>query len=159
MGVIINGGVNINNTGTIINAKSATSISINQYCRINQNGSININTDPTFGGVPPPLSTNLIISCNGGNASEITSVTIGGGPAYVIVSGAFPASVDLGNIIYAHHFGGTSVSAGEYNNATLIFSINGVGLEGGCGAPSFGPFNYTFTESDIITLGSSDCGG
>lgn len=134
-------------------------ITINKYCRINQNGSININTDPTFGGVPLPLPINLIISCQGGNASEITSVTIGGGPAYVILNGAFPASVDLGNIIYAHHFGGTSVSAGEYNNATLIFSINGTALEGSCPSPSFGPFNYTFTENDIITIDSLDCGG
>jgi len=56
MGVIINGGLNINNTGTTINKKSSTSISINQYSRINQNGSININTDYKFF-----YSTNLTI--------------------------------------------------------------------------------------------------
>ena len=132
-------------------------ININTYCRINRNGSININTDPRFGA---PYSTNLIISC-GGNEAYINSVLIGGGPAYIIQQGTFPvySNPDAGNtILYGHHFGGTSVTVTEGFNATLIFSINGVGLEGSCGAPSFGPFNYTFTENDVITISSSECG-
>lgn len=131
-------------------------ITINKYCRINKNGSININTDPAFGDL---YSTNLIISCGGNTGDTINSVTIGGGSAYIIVSGAFPASVDVGNVIYAHHFGGTSVAVTENGNATLLFNINGILIEGSCPSPSFGPFNYTFTENDIITIGSSDCGG
>jgi len=34
------------------------SITINTYCRVNQNGSININTDPTFLQPPTPPNTN-----------------------------------------------------------------------------------------------------
>jgi hypothetical protein len=156
MGVIINGSLNVNNTGTIINATSATSISTGQYNRVNKNGGIDINTDARF-GVPYPV--NLIIFCSGNTGATIDSVTIGGGPAYVIVSGAFPASVDVGNVVRAHHFGGTSVSVTQGGNATLLFYINGILLEGSCVTPSFGPFNYTFTENDTILIDSSACGG
>jgi len=53
MGVIINGSMNIGSGGISINLQpSDNNITINTYCRVNQNGSININTDPTF---PQPL--------------------------------------------------------------------------------------------------------
>jgi len=156
MGVIINGGLNVNSTGTVINTNSTTGIITGPCSRVNRNGGIDISTDTRF-GVPYPV--NLTISCNGNTGATINSVTIGGGPAYVIVSGAFPASVDAGNIVRAHHFGGTSVTVTEQGNGTLLFYRNGILLEGSCVTPSFGPFSYTFTENDIILIDSSVCGG
>jgi hypothetical protein len=41
-------------------------ITINTYCRINRNGSININTDPTFPGPPPQF-----ICVSGANIPEV----------------------------------------------------------------------------------------
>jgi len=55
MGVIINGSMNIDSGGISINLQpSDNNIIINTYCRINKNGSININTDPTFPIPPDP---------------------------------------------------------------------------------------------------------
>jgi hypothetical protein len=44
-------------------------ININTYCRINKNGSININTDPTFPiYIPPPIIRNgLVLELDAGN--------------------------------------------------------------------------------------------
>jgi hypothetical protein len=130
-------------------------ITINQYCRINQNGSININTDPAFGGVIPPLSTNLLIYCIAGGS--INSVTIGGGPSYVIKEGSFP--VDSTILLQAHQFGGTSISFGDFTQSGVAIKVNGVQLFGICGVTDNGPFNYTFTENDLIEVFGQDCGG
>jgi len=60
MGVIINGGMNIGSGGISINLQpSDNNITINTYCRVNQNGSININTDPTFPQPLPPPDPNF----------------------------------------------------------------------------------------------------
>ena len=135
-------------------------ITINTYCRINRNGSININTDPRFG---VPYSTNLIVQC-GGNPdanAQIFSVSIGGGPAYIIKEGSFPVYAGQANTnIEAHQFGGTSITVSEGNNATMTLSINGIPKEGSCANPITGTYtwNYTFTESDIILVSSDSCG-
>jgi hypothetical protein len=50
MGVIINGSLN---NSSVNKTDIATAITINTYCKVNRNGSININTDPTF---PQPLT-------------------------------------------------------------------------------------------------------
>jgi hypothetical protein len=162
MKVIINGSLNINNSGGTTIGNSSSSITANTYCRINQNGSININTDPRFG---VPYSTNFQITC-GGNpyaGANIYSVSIGGGPTYIIQQGTFPVysnpNFNDGNtLLNGHHFGGTSITIGEYNNATIFVYKNGVEQGGGtCNNPFFGPFNFTFTENDVITISSDQC--
>jgi hypothetical protein len=137
------------------------SITINTYCRVNQNGSININTDPRFG---VPYSTNLTVQC-GGNIdvdAQMVSVSIGGGPTYIIKEGSFPVYAALPDtFISAHHFGGTSITVTEAGNGTMTLSINGIEKEGTCVSPITGTYtyNYTFTENDIIIVSSSECGG
>ena len=49
MKVIINGSLNVNNSGGTIVGNSSSSITANTYSRVNKNGSINISTDPAFG--------------------------------------------------------------------------------------------------------------
>ena len=137
-------------------------ININTYCRINRNGSVNINTDPRF-GVPYP--TNFQVTCGGNPFIEanIFSVSIGGGPAYIIQQGTFPvySNPNDGNtLLNGHHFGGTSITIGESNNANILVYKNGVEQGGGnCNNPFSGPFNFTFTEADIITISSEECSG
>jgi hypothetical protein len=43
-------------------------ININTYCRVNRNGSININTDPTFPEPPPPPDPNFLCVNGAGSA-------------------------------------------------------------------------------------------
>jgi hypothetical protein len=47
-------------------------ITINTYCRVNRNGSININTDPTFPTyIPPPIVTDgLVLYLDAGNSNS-----------------------------------------------------------------------------------------
>jgi len=140
-------------------------ININTYCRINRNGSININTDPRFG---VPYSTNFQITC-GGNpyvqpSANINGLSIGGGPAYIIQQGTFPvySNPNDGNtLLNGHHFGGTSITVSEYFNATIYVYKNGIEQGGGTCSPynpNFGPFVFNFTETDIISISSTDCG-
>jgi hypothetical protein len=158
MGVIINGGLNVNSTGTTINTKPSTSISVGLYSRINQNGSININTDPAFGYVPPPLSTNLEVRTLLG---PIISVSIGGAPPYIIQNGTLP--VYDTTYLTGHHFGGTSITIEEAGNANVVILVNNLTIIGGgtCANPNLGTFtvNYTFTEQDYILIRGDDCAG
>jgi len=130
-------------------------ININGYSRINRNGSININTDPMFGVLP----TNLQVSSdnNPSNALYISSVSIGGGPAYIIKTGTFPVYGNdaAGNtFLYGHHFGGTSITIYEYTGtATIQLYINGVEIAADINVfidPHI--YTYTFTETDIIQI-------
>jgi len=109
--------------------------------------------------------TNFQVTC-GGNpfiGANINSVSIGGGPAYIIQQGTFPvySNPDDGNtLLNGHHFGGTSITIGQDGNANIFVYKNGVEQGGGtCINPFFGPFNFTFTETDIITISSEECGG
>ena len=161
MKVIINGSLNINNSGGTTIGNSSSNITANTYCKINKNGSININTDPRF-GVPYP--TNFQVTC-GGNpfaGANIYSVSIGGGPTYIIQQGTFPvyADPDQGNtLLNGHHFGGTSITIGQISNANMYVYKNGVEQGGGtCNNPFGGPFIFNFTETDIISISSTDCG-
>jgi hypothetical protein len=161
MGVIINGGLNINNTGTTINKKSSTSISINQYSRINQNGSININTDYKF-FYSTNLTSYVIYNPDSGPVGRsINSVLINGGPPYVIINGVtFPILDDNSTILYAHHFGGTSITVSESGNATMLIYLNGTLVVGSCINPITGTYtwNYPFTENDKIFISADFCG-
>jgi hypothetical protein len=154
MGVIINGSLNVNNTGTIINANSVTSISTGPYSRINKNGSININTDPRF-GVPYPVNFEVTTILG-----PIISVSIGGGPQYIIKQGTFP--VTYLTSLFGHHFGGTSITISEIGNATVYVAVNNLPIIGGgtCSEPKTDTFtiNYTFTEQDFILIYGNDCG-
>ena len=127
---------------------------------INNNGSGN------FSLIVPPLvySTNLTVQCGGNPAADaqIVSVSIGGGPAYIIKEGSFPVFAGQANTnISAHHFGGTSITVAEFGNATMTLSINGIAKEGDCVSPITGTYTwtYTFTENDIVLISSSECGG
>ena len=140
---------------TLLNTNETGNFSL-----INNNGSGRLSLNA------PPLvySTNLTVSC-GGNPladAQIVSVSIGGGPAYIIQQGSFPVYAALPNtFISAHHFGGTSITVAEFGNATMTLSINGLAKEGNCGSPITGTYtwNYAFTESDQIIILGSDCGG
>ena len=150
----------MNSTGTTINKNSITSISVSPYSRINRNGSININTDRRF-GVPYPTNLTVGEGISGDPTGRyIGSVSIGGGPAYVILDGTFPV-YDTTTNLTAHHFGGTSITVSEAGNATMTLSINGIPKEGSCANPITGTYtwNYTFIESDQIIIVGSDCGG
>jgi hypothetical protein len=141
--------------------KLKMAININTYCRINRNGSININTDPRFGA---PYSTNLIVACGGVTGAAILNVTIQGANSYIIQQGTFPVYSDsqFGNtVLYGHHFGGTSITVSEQINASITLSINGIPKEGDCNNPITGTYtwNYIFTENDVIQISSTDCGG
>jgi hypothetical protein len=136
-------------------------ININTYCRINQNGSININTDPRFGVIS--YSTNLTVYCVYNfvpTGHAINSISISGGPAYIIKQGTFPV-YDSDPNLYGHHFGGTSMTISESNNATILIYLNGTLMEGSCVNPITGTYtwNYSFTENDNITIIGNDCGG
>ena len=135
---------------------------------LNTNGTgnfklINNNGSGKFSAIAP-YSTNLTVQC-GGNPladAQIVSVSIGGGPAYIIQQGSFPVYAALpSTFISAHHFGGTSITVAEFGNATMTLSINGLAKEGNCGSPITGTYTwtYTFTENDIVLISSSDCGG
>jgi hypothetical protein len=136
-------------------------ININGYSRINQNGSININTDPRFGAT---YSTNLIVYC-GGNPDQVSTtsfVTILGGQNYIILQGTFPVyanPADGNTVLYGHHFGGTRIDVGM-DAAYITVYKNGVEQGGGnCDNPFYGPFIFNFTETDIITISGDYCGG
>jgi hypothetical protein len=157
MGVIINGGLNVStDTGVIVNTSSYSTVSVNGAFTVNKNGNVSVKARP--------YSTNLTVQC-GGNPlanAQIVSVSIGGGPAYIIQQGSFPVYAALpSTFISAHHFGGTSITVTEANNATMELSINGVPKEGDCLNPITGTYtyNYTFTANDIIVVSSSECGG
>jgi len=161
MKVIINGLLSVNNIGGTTIGNSSSNITANTYSRVNKNGSININTDPRFGA---PYSTNLTVQ-SGGNifaVPTINSVTIGGGPSYIIQQGTFPVYLDpdQGNtILYAHHFGGTSITVNSNGTPLIYVFKNGVEQGGATCANGFsGPFNFTFTENDVISISSADCG-
>ena len=141
-------------------------ININGYCRINRNGSININTDSAFGYVPP-LSTNLTIyaaynSDQGPSyVRSIDAVSINGGTPYVILNGVIlPVYDDSSTILYAHHFGGTSITVSESNNATMLILINNSLVFGSCSNPVNGTATYTgtFTENDQVVIIGDYCG-
>jgi len=125
-----------------------------------------INSKTKIGGAPKPptYSTNFQVTCGGNpnGGANIYSVSIGGGPTYIIQQGTFPvySSLDNGNtLLNGHHFGGTSITIGELGNAYILVYKNGVEQGGGtCNNPFFGPFNFTFTENDIISISSTDCG-
>jgi hypothetical protein len=162
MGINIKGSLNVKNIGTTINKNSSADISINQYSRINRNGSININTDPGFGSVV--YSTNLIVYC-GGNPDQVSTtsfVTILGGQNYIILQGTFPVyanPADGNTVLYGHHFGGTRIDVGM-DAAVIYVYKNGIEQGGGnCYNPFFGPFIFNFTETDIITINGDYCGG
>jgi hypothetical protein len=113
----------------------------------------------------PPIvySTNLTVGegISGDPLGRyIGSVSIGGGPTYVILDGTFPVYDSSTNLL-AHHFGGTSITVSEAGNATMTLSINGIPKEGSCANPITGTYtwNYTFIESDQIIILGSDCGG
>jgi hypothetical protein len=139
-------------------------ININTYCRINRNGSININTDPRFGA---PYSTNLTIYAaynqdqGPSYARSIDAVSINGGTPYVILNGVtLPVYDDNSTILYAHHFGGTSITVSESNNATMIILINNSLVFGSCNSPVNGTATYTgtFTENDQVVIYGDYCG-
>lgn len=128
---------------------------------------VNNNGSGGFSLITPLVySTNLTVQC-GGNPdanAQIISVSIGGGPAYITKQGTFPvfANPVSGNtVLYAHHFGGTSITVTEFSNATMTLSINGIAKEGNCVSPITGTYTwtYTFTESDIIVVSSDSCAG
>ena len=137
---------------------------------LNTNGTgnfklINNNGSGRFSLNAPPLvySINLTVgeSISGDPAGRyIGSVSIGGGPTYVILDGTFPVYDTSANLT-AHHFGGTSITVSEAGNATMTLSINGIPKEGSCGSPITGTYtwNYAFIESDQIIILGSDCGG
>ena len=137
-----------------------TSGGIGNFKLVNDNGSGKF----SLISPPPSYSTNLTVQC-GGNPlanAQIVSVSIGGGPAYIIQQGSFPVYAALpSTFVSAHHFGGTSITVTEANNATMTLSINGIAKEGDCVSPITGThiYNYTFTENDTIVISSSDCGG
>jgi len=163
MKVIINGSLNVNNSGGTIVGNSSSSITANTYSRVNKNGSINISTDPRFNA---PYPTNLSIYNVGDSTgfSYISSVTIGGGPNYIIQQGTFPvyANPDSGNTaLYAHHFGGTSITVEGIVTVIYIYK-NGIEQGGAtCNNPNGnfinGTLNFTFTETDIIIINGNDC--
>jgi hypothetical protein len=165
MKVIINGSLNVNNSGGTTVGNSSSSITANTYSRVNKNGSINISTDPRFNA---PYPTNLSIYGVGDyeGFSYISSVTIGGGPNYIIQQGTFPVYADpnFGNTaLYAHHFGGTSITVERGVEVIYIYK-NGIEQGGStCNNPT-GNFingtllNFTFTETDIIIINGNDCG-
>jgi hypothetical protein len=114
---------------------------------------------PTTTRTPTPTRvplTNLSVSAEG-CAGSIQSVSIGGGPAYVIQSGTFP--VDCNAPLSAHHYGGTSITITEQDAiyGTTV-RINGIVVAGGCNQ-GYGTYTvtYTFTEYDIIEIFVNDC--
>jgi hypothetical protein len=137
-------------------------ITINKYCRINRNGSININTDPAFGYIPP-LPTNLTvydIYNNGPIGANISSVSIGGASPYIIFDGRTFPVYDSDPNLYGHHFGGTSITVSESGNATMIILINNLVVFGSCSNPVNGTATYTgtFTENDQVVIRGDYCG-
>lgn len=124
---------------------------------------INKNNSGRLLGSRNPYSINLTVGegISGDPAGRyIGSVSIGGGPTYIILDGTFPV-YDTSTNLTAHHFGGTSITVSEAGNATMTLSINGIPKEGSCGSPITGTYtwNYAFTESDQIIILGSDCGG
>jgi hypothetical protein len=163
MKVIINGSLNINNSGGTTIGNSSSSITANTYSRVNKNGSINVNTDPAFG---VPYSTNLTINNYGNPLSTnpyvtLDSVVIGGGSNFIIQQGTFPLYADIayGNTtMYGHHFGGTSITINQYGLGPIFVYKNGIEQGGGDCINFFtGPFNFTFTENDIIIINGDYC--
>jgi hypothetical protein len=130
-------------------------VNINGTFNINRNGGISINASSY------PINLTIQESISGTPIGRtINSVTIGGGPAYIISSGTFPVC-DTCSSILGHHFGGTSITVSESGNATIVININGIDRLGSCVSPVTGTatLTYTFTRYDQVLIFGTDCGG
>ena len=124
---------------------------------INPNYDYNFDTDLTYDDYievsnvvfnvgTNPYSINLTVGegISGDPAGRyIGSVSIGGGPTYIILDGTFPV-YDTSTNLTAHHFGGTSITVSEAGNVTMTLSINGIPKEGSCGSPITGTYTWNY---------------